>query len=90
MDAAISSTQRQPDPAARAPGLKDLLWLATPIAGTNMLTMLMGIVDTIIVGQHSAQELAELGVMTGDHMIQRLARFAVVSGPGNPEHPGTA
>lgn len=40
--------------------------------------------------QAMAQELAELGVMTGDHLIQRLARFAVVSGPGNPEYPGTA
>ncbi len=38
------------------------MWLATPIAGTNMLTMLMGIVDTIIVGHHSAQELAELAL----------------------------
>lgn len=40
--------------------------------------------------QATAQELAELGVMTGDHMIQRLAQFTVVSGPVNRERPGTA
>lgn len=40
--------------------------------------------------QATAQELAEVGVMTGDHMIQRLAQFAVVSGAGNRARPGTA
>jgi multidrug resistance protein, MATE family len=38
-----------------------LLKLAAPVAGTNALIMLMGLVDTIAVGRHSASELAELG-----------------------------
>lgn len=40
--------------------------------------------------QTMAEELADVGVMTGDHMIQRLAQFAVASGLGNRERPGTA
>lgn len=40
--------------------------------------------------QATAQELAEVGVMTGDHMIQRLAQFVVVSGARSRERPVTA
>jgi MATE family multidrug resistance protein len=39
-----------------------LLGLSVPIAGTNLLAMLMGIVDSIIVGRHSAEELAQLAL----------------------------
>lgn len=39
-----------------------LFGLSLPIAGTNLLAMLMGIVDAIIVGRHSATELAHLAL----------------------------
>lgn len=42
--------------------LKRLLLLTAPVAGSNVLVMLMGLVDSIIVGHHSPQELAELAL----------------------------
>jgi MATE family multidrug resistance protein len=53
-----------PDAAAVPQGglLKRLILLAGPVAGSNVLVMLMGLVDTILVGRHSATELAELAL----------------------------
>ncbi|MFM1975733.1 MAG: hypothetical protein RL145_579 [Pseudomonadota bacterium] len=53
-----------PDAAAVPQGglLKKLLLLAGPVAGSNVLVMLMGLVDSILVGRHSATELAELAL----------------------------
>ncbi len=53
-----------PDAAVLPQGglLKKLLLLAGPVAGSNVLVMLMGLVDAILVGRHSATELAELAL----------------------------
>ncbi|MCA3694525.1 MAG: hypothetical protein IOB61_14270, partial [Aquidulcibacter sp.] len=53
-----------PDAAAVPQGglPKKLLFLAGPVAGSNVLVMLMGLVDSILVGRHSATELAELAL----------------------------
>jgi multidrug resistance protein, MATE family len=64
-----------PDAAAEQPQsglLARLLKLAAPVAGTNLLIMLMGLVDTIVVGRHSASELAELALawsLNGTSMV---------------------
>lgn len=52
-------------PAAGLPQgglLKRLLLLAGPVAGSNVLVMSMGVVDSIIVGRHSPSELAQLAL----------------------------
>ena len=49
------------NPAARVPQgglLKRLLILAGPVAGSNVLVMMMGLVDSIVVGRESPTELA--------------------------------
>jgi multidrug resistance protein, MATE family len=52
-----------PQGGAKSDGLlKRLLLLAGPVAGSNVLVMLMGLVDSIVVGRTSAVELAELAL----------------------------
>lgn len=66
-----------PDAAALPQGglLKKLLLLAGPVAGSNVLVMLMGLVDAILVGRHSANELAELALawsLNGTAMVATI------------------
>ncbi|MEY2884089.1 MAG: hypothetical protein RL490_1813 [Pseudomonadota bacterium] len=44
-------------PADSRPGLRPLLTLAIPVIGSRLGIMAMGLVDTVIVGRHSATEL---------------------------------
>ena len=74
--------------------LKRLLLLAGPVAGSNVLVMLMGLVDSIIVGRHSPTELAELALawsLNGTAMVAIIGLLTGVQvlsarrfGEGNP------
>jgi multidrug resistance protein, MATE family len=75
--------------------LKRLLLLAGPVAGSNVLVMLMGLVDSIIVGRNSAVELAELALawtLNGTAMVAMMGLLVGVQvlsarrfGEGRPE-----
>jgi multidrug resistance protein, MATE family len=75
--------------------LKRLLILAGPVAGSNVLVMLMGLVDSIIVGRNSAVELAELALawtLNGTAMVAMMGLLVGVQvlsarrfGEGRPE-----
>jgi multidrug resistance protein, MATE family len=75
--------------------LKRLLLLAGPVAGSNVLVMLMGLVDSIIVGRNSAVELAELALawtLNGTAMVGMMGLLVGVQvlsarrfGEGRPE-----
>lgn len=75
--------------------LKRLLLLAGPVAGSNVLVMLMGLVDSIVVGRHSAVELAELALawtLNGTAMVGMMGLLVGVQvlsarrfGEGNPQ-----
>jgi MATE family multidrug resistance protein len=78
--------------------LKRLLLLAGPVAGSNVLVMLMGLVDAIVVGRHSATELAELALawsLNGTAMVAIIGLLMGVQvlsarryGEGRPEAVG--
>jgi multidrug resistance protein, MATE family len=78
--------------------LKRLLILAGPVAGSNVLVMLMGLVDSIIVGRNSAVELAELALawtLNGTAMVAMMGLLVGVQvlsarrfGEGRPEAVG--
>jgi MATE family multidrug resistance protein len=87
--------------AAGAPrsGLaRRLLALAAPVAGANILIMLMGLVDTIVVGRHSSSELAELALawsLNGTALVATIGLLVGVQvlaarrmGEGRPEAVG--
>jgi multidrug resistance protein, MATE family len=75
--------------------LKRLLLLAGPVAGSNVLVMLMGLVDSIIVGRNSAVELAELALawtLNGTAMVAMMGLLVGVQvlsarrfGEGRPD-----
>jgi multidrug resistance protein, MATE family len=75
--------------------LKRLLILAGPVAGSNVLTMSMGLVDSIIVGRQSPAELAQLALawsLNGTAMVGIIGLLTGVQvlsarrfGEGNPE-----
>jgi multidrug resistance protein, MATE family len=75
--------------------LKRLLILAGPVAGSNVLVMLMGLVDSIIVGRNSAVELAELALawtLNGTAMVGMMGLLVGVQvlsarrfGEGRPD-----
>lgn len=75
--------------------LKRLLLLAGPVAGSNVLVMLMGLVDSIVVGRNSAVELAELALawtLNGTAMVGMMGLLVGVQvlsarrfGEGKPE-----
>jgi multidrug resistance protein, MATE family len=75
--------------------LKRLLFLAGPVAGSNVLVMLMGLTDSIIVGRHSPTELAELALawsLNGTAMVGIIGLLTGVQvlsarrfGEGKPE-----
>ena len=75
--------------------LKRLLLLAGPVAGSNVLVMSMGLVDSIIVGRHSPLELAELALawsLNGTAMVGIIGLLTGVQvlsarrfGQGRPE-----
>jgi multidrug resistance protein, MATE family len=75
--------------------LKRLLLLAGPVAGSNVLVMSMGLVDSIIVGRQSPTELAELALawsLNGTAMVGMMGLLTGVQvlsarrfGEGKPE-----
>lgn len=75
-----------------------LLALAAPVAGSNILLMAMGLVDVIIVGRHSATELAELALawsLNGTALVGTMGLLLGVQvlcarrmGEGRPEAVG--
>jgi multidrug resistance protein, MATE family len=75
--------------------LKRLLLLAGPVAGSNVLVMLMGLVDSIVVGRTSPTELAELALawsLNGTAMVGLMGLLVGVQvlsarrfGEGRPE-----
>jgi multidrug resistance protein, MATE family len=75
--------------------LKRLLLLAGPVAGSNVLVMLMGLTDSIVVGRHSAVELAELALawtLNGTAMVGMMGLLVGVQvlsarrfGEGKPQ-----
>ncbi|MEN9855181.1 MAG: hypothetical protein RLZZ157_307, partial [Pseudomonadota bacterium] len=60
--------------------LKRLLLLAGPVAGSNVLVMLMGLVDSIVVGRHSATELAELALAWSLNSTAMVAIIGLLTG----------
>ena len=86
------------NPAAKVPQgglLKRLLILAGPVAGSNVLVMMMGLVDSIVVGRESPTELAELALawsLNGTAMVGLMGLLIGVQvlsarrfGEGRPE-----
>lgn len=75
--------------------LKRLLLLAGPVAGSNVLVMAMGLVDSIVVGRHSPTELAELALawsLNGTAMVALMGLLVGVQvlsarrfGEGRPQ-----
>jgi multidrug resistance protein, MATE family len=86
----------EPSPVLVKGGLlKRLLLLAGPVAGSNVLVMLMGLVDSIVVGRDSPTELAELALawsLNGTAMVGLMGLLVGVQvlsarrfGEGRPE-----
>ncbi len=65
----------EPASAARAPAMRTLLTLALPIIGVNVGMMLMGTVDTVMVGRVSPEALA--AVALGNVVFFALSIFGV-------------
>lgn len=57
-----------------------LLRLALPVAGTNALVMGMGLVDAILVGNHSTSELAELALAWSLNSTALVATIGLLMG----------
>jgi multidrug resistance protein, MATE family len=95
MTTAIPAAALPPNGLEKGGLLKRLLLLAGPVAGSNVLVMLMGLVDSIVVGRNSPTELAELALawsLNGTAMVGLMGLLVGVQvlsarrfGEGRPE-----